>query len=175
MLKTGAVVLTTALVLAGGAASADVKDGGNGDDWLVGTSSGDTLRGLGGRDFLNGLGGDDVLLGGIGVDKLKGGPGRDRLDGGGGNDRLVAGAADGVLDRLYGGPGNDVFYVWGADLVDAGIGDDKIIVTYPTAGLSITCGGGVDRVVLNEEPPTSASINYGDCEEVNVVSAGRTG
>ena len=166
-----AIALTTALGLAGGAASAVVKNGSGGNDRLTGTASKDTLRGKGGNDFLNGLGGDDLLLGGPGNDQLKGGPGLDDLGGGDGNDRIVAGAADNRNDRLYGGPGNDVLYVWGSDEVDADIGDDKIIVTYPGPDLFLQCGGGVDRVVLNEPAPASAFIDD-DCEEVNVVSAG---
>jgi Ca2+-binding RTX toxin-like protein len=171
MKRLAALALTAALVLAGGVASAVVKTGGAGDDRLKGSQGKDTLRGNGGNDFLDGLGGDDLLLGGQGNDQLKGGPGLDDLGGGPGNDRIVAGAADNRNDRLYGGPGNDVLYVWGSDEVDADIGDDKIIVTYPGPDLFLQCGGGVDRVVLNEPAPASAFIDN-DCEEVNVVSAG---
>jgi Ca2+-binding RTX toxin-like protein len=172
MKRLAVLALTVALGLAGGAASAVVKDGGGGNDRLTGTASKDTLRGKGGNDRLDGLGGDDLLLGGPGNDQLKGGPGLDDLGGGDGNDRIVSGAADNRNDRIYGGPGNDVLYVWGSDDVDADIGDDKIIVTYPGPDLFLQCGGGVDRVVLNNEAPAGAFIDN-DCEEVNVVSAGR--
>ena len=75
MLRLAVLALTTALVLAGGAASAVVKNGGPGDDRLNGTDEADTLRGKGGNDRLLGLGGDDLLVGGPGNDSIKGGRG----------------------------------------------------------------------------------------------------
>ncbi|MGF1560724.1 MAG: calcium-binding protein [Geminicoccaceae bacterium] len=52
-------------------------DGGDGPDWLVGSSEADHLSGGAGDDHLAGAGGDDVLDGGAGVDRLAGGAGND--------------------------------------------------------------------------------------------------
>ena len=75
------------------------RDGGNGDDNMVGT------------------GGEDRLAGGNGVDSLHGGSGHDWLDGGNG------------ADLLYGGVGNDVLAGGnGADLLSGGFGADLFVL-----------------------------------------------
>jgi Ca2+-binding RTX toxin-like protein len=161
-------VLTAALVLVGGAATAVVKNGGPGDDKLKGTNQTDTLRGRGGDDRLFGLGGDDLLVGGPDDDVVKGGQGLDDLGGGTGNDRVVAGF-DNLADRTYGGPGADVIFIWGADSTSGGTGDDKIIATYPDPDMDILCGSGHDEVIFNEAHP---GVFLDGCEDVRVESAG---
>jgi Ca2+-binding RTX toxin-like protein len=169
MKRLAALVLTSALVLFGGAASAVVKNGGAGDDKFMGTQGNDTLRGKGGDDRLFGLGGDDLLVGGPGDDSVKGGQGLDDLGGGTGDDRINAGF-DNVKDRTYGGPGNDVFFVFGPDEVSAGPGNDKVVAAYPSSEMFILCGSGSDEVIFNE--PAPAGVVSDDCENVHVVSAG---
>jgi len=173
MKRLAALVLTVALLLAlllaGGAATAVVKDGGPGADRLRGTGADDTLRGKGGDDSLRGFAGDDLLKGGAGDDYLNGGPGLDDLGGGSGNDVILAGR-DAVADRVYGQSGNDEIYVFGADQASAGGGDDLVYATYPDKGMFIMCGTGHDEVIFNQTPPKHAVFD--DCEDVHVVPAG---
>ena len=169
MFRLPALVLTVVLVLAGGAASAVVKNGGAGADKLKGSPHADTLRGRGGDDRLFGLGGPDLLVGGPDDDVVKGGPGLDDLGGGTGDDRVLAGF-DNVGDRTYGGPGEDVIFIFGPDEASAGPGADKVVATYPDADMLIQCSGGDDEVIFNEKPPKG--IVSDDCEHVEVASAG---
>jgi Ca2+-binding RTX toxin-like protein len=169
MKRLAALIVTAALVLAGGSASAVVKNGGAGDDRLRGTNADDTLRGKGGSDSLRGKGGDDLLKGGPGGDYLNGGPGLDDLGGGSGNDVILAGR-DAAPDRTYGQSGNDEIYVFGKDQASAGGGDDLIYATYPDTGMFIMCGTGEDEVIFNETPPKHSVFD--DCEDVRVESAG---
>lgn len=163
MSKLPALVLSAALVLAGGAASAAVKDGTDGNDQLTGTSGKDTLRGKAGNDRLLGLGGDDLLIGGPGSDVIKGGAGLDDMGGGTGADLLVAGFDDSV-DRLYGGPGSDVLSIYHADEASGGSGPDKIVVIDPEPGVFIQCGGGDDVVVVEGRLPAHTVTD--GCEDV---------
>ena len=169
MKRLAVLVLTVGLLLAGGAATAVVKNGSPGDDRLRGTSGNDTLRGKAGDDSLRGFAGDDLLKGGSGGDYLNGGPGLDDLGGGPGDDVILAGR-DSVADRTYGQSGNDEIYVFGKDQASAGGGDDLIYATYPDKGMFIMCGTGEDEVIFNETPPTHAVFD--DCENVHVESAG---
>jgi len=57
--------------------SAQLIEGGGGDDTLTGTSAGDLLLGASGNDYLDGAAGDDILEGGSGRDRLTGGEGAD--------------------------------------------------------------------------------------------------
>jgi Ca2+-binding RTX toxin-like protein len=164
-----ALVLTTALVLAAGPATAVVKNGDGGDDKLKGTARADTLRGKGGDDRLFGLAGPDLAVGGPGNDVVKGGQGLDDIGGGTGDDRVLAGFDD-LADRTYGGPGDDVIFIFGPDSTSGGPGTDKIVATYPDADMFILCGGGRDEVVFNEQPPKAVVLD--GCEDVRVESAG---
>ncbi|MBR8655752.1 S8 family serine peptidase [Achromobacter sp. Marseille-Q0513] len=84
--------------------SAEVLDGGAGDDLLTGNGGDDRLYGGAGADILMGGAGDDVLNGGDGNDYLDGGAGNDTLDGGAGDDTLLGTAGS---DTLNGGAGDD--------------------------------------------------------------------
>ena len=66
-----------------------------GDDVILGTSSGNSI---------NGLAGNDTICGGGGGDSLTGGAGNDLLDGEAGNDSLNPGIGD---DTVIGGAGTD--------------------------------------------------------------------
>ena len=167
------ILVSTVLVAAGGAASAEVVNGTAADDHLRGTSGDDTLRGKPGNDRLVALGGDDLLKGGPGRDTLNGGPGLDDIGGGDGNDVILAGR-DSLEDRTYGEAGNDTIYVFGDDQVSAGAGNDLVVATYPGGDMFIICGPGRDEVVFNEPAPPG-TVTTDDCEYVHVVSAGRPG
>jgi hypothetical protein len=169
MLRAATLVLTSALILCSGPATAVVRNGGSGNDRLDGTQQADTLKGKGGDDRLFGLGGPDLLVGGPGDDSVKGGPGLDDLGGGTGDDRIIAGFDD-LADRTYGGPGDDVIFVQGPDEASGGTGNDRIVATYPDAAMFIQCGPGDDELIFNEKPPRS--IVTDDCEDVQVISAG---
>jgi hypothetical protein len=92
------------LSLLNSSGSANLFEGGAGNDTLNGTGGNDRLYGHGGNDVLNGNGGDDFLRGGAGADTLNGGTG---------NDTLVYDAADTLID---GGAGIDTL------LIDTGTG-----------------------------------------------------
>ena len=115
------VVMVATLVVASGVALAVVREGGPGDDTLIGTWGSDTLEGKGGNDTLVGLAGRDGLSGGYGTDHIYGGPGRDGIEGLWGDDMLYGGGGSDELlgdvgaDVLYSGAGNDVVVAWDFD------------------------------------------------------------
>ena len=103
------VGVVAALVVASGVALAAVREGGPGDDTLIGTNGADNIDGKGGDDTLKGLGGGDWLTGDRGRDTLKGqadgdelwgGPARDSLYGGSGG-RLRVGRRNSVRQSSY--------------------------------------------------------------------------
>ena len=84
---------------------------GDGDDHLVGRSSGDNST------FMDGGGGDDFLLGVDDIGQMRGGGGDDRIFARAGNDGFVVGQAGD--DYVDGGTGND--------FIDGGIGVDILV------------------------------------------------
>jgi Ca2+-binding RTX toxin-like protein len=138
-----------------GTGSADILDGGEGNDRITGKTggaSGDTIRGGNGDDFLEGDGesgngegdlvfgdaGNDTLHGNRGNDTLEGGAGNDILDGFQGNDHLYGGDGDDDLrghsgsDGLYGDAGNDDVFADTSLLYDQSpqdVGDNTTIST----------------------------------------------
>ena len=117
MVRRGSIVVLAACACAlATVAVAATRDGGPGDDRLVGTKGDDVLRGRGGADVLSGGSGSDRLVGGPGRDVLRGGPGYDQFnmaDGAElpspGRDRIVA--RDGGPDEISCGDGADVALV----------------------------------------------------------------
>ena len=123
-------------------------NGGSGNDFIDGTSTGDRILGDGGilnavgndtingglgNDMLDGEGGNDLLYGNQGNDTLIGGAGNDLLSGGAGNDTLIGGAGNDTLlgeeisndigdDLLQGGTGSDTYNLFagatGHDVID---------------------------------------------------------
>lgn len=77
-----------------------VLTGTAGADLIEGVNFPERLLGYGGDDELRGNYGDDTLIGGPGDDLLFGGPGQNFLVGGEGSDRLVMAAPSGEFDRL---------------------------------------------------------------------------
>jgi Ca2+-binding RTX toxin-like protein len=94
-------------------------DGGEGNDFIFGSSSDDSLIGGAGNDFLVGDTGNDNLKGGDGDDTLHGGDGDDTLDGGAG------------YNELQGGDGNDTYILSTTNfyIFDSGGNDSAIVNT----------------------------------------------
>lgn len=141
------------------------RDGGGGNDFILGGTRPDSLRGGSGADTLNGAGdndhilgdagpdhllganGDDVLSGGLGQDKLFGDAGRDTLLGEGGDD-ILSGGNDSEFDSLSGGTGNDTLNGGGGgDYMHGDAGNDRLIgdtgndTLYAGSGLDVLMGG----------------------------------
>lgn len=100
-----AAMLAMALVAAV-PALAVTKDGGSGNDTLLGTNGRDALSGGSGNDILYGYGAADALSGGSGSDSIYGGLGQDTISGGSGGDFIDDGN-DGVRDTIDCGSGTD--------------------------------------------------------------------
>lgn len=85
--------------------TADVIDGGAGNDNVYAGAGNDVVTDTGGgADTIRGQGGNDNLDGGTGNDSISGGAGQDTVAGGDGADYLTGGAGD---DSVSGGIGND--------------------------------------------------------------------
>ena len=134
--------------------------GGDGDDFIVATSSGEAqILGEKGIDNINAFlnkesvsayggdddddvfgsdAGDDNLYGNKGLDKIKGYGGDDTLRGGAGKDKLEGGDGNDSIygqdgkDRLIGGKGNDY--------LKAGAGKDKVTGGKGTDTFELTAG-----------------------------------
>jgi VCBS repeat-containing protein len=109
---------------------------------IIGTSGNDSILGTTGDDTIAGLGGDDTLRGEQGSDSLDGGDGADVLDGG---------SDIGVSDTLAGGDGNDTIsgFGLGADVADAGDGDDRVVAELSDSTVStLTLGAGADTIFI---------------------------
>jgi Ca2+-binding RTX toxin-like protein len=114
--------------------SADILEGGPGDD---------VIRGRRGSDSLYGGGGSDDIAGGPGADEIEGGRGDDRLSGGRGSDALFGGAGD---DDVIGAAGDDgIDGGGGHDLLSAGRGRD-FVLSRDGIRDRVHCGRGRDRV-----------------------------
>jgi Ca2+-binding RTX toxin-like protein len=150
MLVVVALVMAATLAAGSGAALAVTKQGGPGNDLILGTEGPDDLGGGFGSDSVIGLGANDVLGGGLlgdndpaeksphRADRMIGGPGNDFMYGDLGADLILGGAGDdflldgefrgGASDLMFGGPGNDVLYPRndpaGSDLIMCGAGTD---------------------------------------------------
>lgn len=130
-------------------------EAGEGDDWVVPTSSAElpiTLMGGPGDDrlesgptgsTLDGGPGQDTLAGSRVADVLRGGDGSDKLSGGDGTDRLEGGAGDDILMP-------DGYERVNADVVDGGPGFDSVEADYSSRfsdvdpPVAVTLAGGAD-------------------------------
>ena len=157
--------------------NAAMARGGEGNDTILGTTTGDdTLDGGNGDDTLNGRDGNDLLTGGAGNDKLIGGNGNDTLDGGSGNDYIQGGTGDDTAsggdgnDTVYGETGNDTLYGGaGDDYVAGGDGDDVI-----TGGLGadkLLGGNGNDHLYADDQ---DLYANGGDGYDTLHLDTGNT-
>ncbi|BAI73768.1 calcium binding hemolysin protein (plasmid) [Azospirillum sp. B510] len=155
-------------VISGGD-GADSIDGGENDDSIDGGAGNDTILGGGGRDVVMAGDGDDLVRDGDNVwsdDRFDGGAGNDTLDGGLGSDTLIGGAGNDRLtvgndyngDVLDGGDGDDTLIGGmgadrladgaGADLVQAGGGDDQLdhVLSDQAGADTLDGGAGYDRL-----------------------------
>jgi Ca2+-binding RTX toxin-like protein len=128
----------------------DLIDGGKGDDWIWGNSSGSSVNGL---DQLIGGDGNDHIFGGIGIDKIFGGNGDDYIYGGQDTDPTVFGG-DGN-DYINGNSGSDVLNGDGGDdIIDGGPGVDQLFggsgddILRPGPGVTSVGGNGGGGDVL---------------------------
>jgi Ca2+-binding RTX toxin-like protein len=149
---------------------ADLLDGGAGNDLLYGGRGGDRLAGDAGNDWADGGLGVDRVSGGAGNDVLYGGPGADRLVGGAGRDALDGNGGDDLLDardpgaRTLADCPRPCFHPdlpRGADWVQAGGGDDRIL-SHDGRVDGIVCESGYDVVVADRYDRVSPF----DCERV---------
>ena len=126
-----------------------IADGGPGNDTLTGSDvnvAGESLSGGEDIDTVSTRSSTpptsanfmDSADGGSGNDTVTGGSGDDNVSGGDGTDQVTAGAGD---DQVSGGPGN-------SDTVDAGEGDDLLIITGGDGAADSQAGGpGIDTVL----------------------------
>ncbi|MCT7971026.1 Ig-like domain-containing protein [Laspinema olomoucense] len=97
---------------------------GSGADIYNGNESDNLMLGMDGNDSMYGNGGHDELNGGSNEDRIHGDGGNDRLFGEGGNDTVVGGISD---DLVHGNDGNDFLEGQdGHDEVKGGRGNDKL-------------------------------------------------
>jgi len=116
-----------------------------GDDRVIGSSTGDWILGWHGNDRLFGNGGSDYIFGGTGQDFISGGAGSDIIYSDIGADEIYGGIGN---DSIGGGGGNDIISGGlGKDSIDGGGGRDKI---YGNDGVDwIDGGNGYDRLEGN--------------------------
>lgn len=127
--KLGALLFVGIVAIAVPVA-AQVKNGGRGDDRLVGTAKADRIDGGAGGDILRGRGGDDRLIGGKGGDRISGGKGVDQINTQDGEPlaspgRDVIRARDGGPDEINCGAGRDRAYV---DVTEDGVYDCEEVI-----------------------------------------------
>jgi Ca2+-binding RTX toxin-like protein len=135
-----------------GTVLADICQGTDRSETVLGLQDNDILSGHGGDDIVEGNEGDDKVLGNAGDDVLQGNVGDDKIDGGGRNDVLIGGEGD---DILSGEDGDDTLYgVIGNDVMRGGPGANEFI-----------CGDGVDTVL--DYKPSQGDVISNDCEIVN--------
>ena len=155
--------------LIAGGDGADSIDGGENDDTIDGGGGNDTILGGGGRDVVAAGDGDDLVTDGNNVwsdDRFDGGAGNDTLDGSFGSDTLIGGTGNDRLtvgndytgDVLDGGEGDDTLIGGmgadrladgtGADLVQAGGGDDLLdhVLSDQMGADTLDGGAGYDRL-----------------------------
>ena len=124
---------------------ADICQGTDHSETILGLQDNDILSGRGGDDIVKGNNGDDKILGYAGDDVLQGDSGDDKIDGGGRNDVLIGGDGD---DILYGVTGNDI--------MRGGPGANEFI-----------CGDGIDTIL--DYNPAQGDIISNDCEIVGRI------
>lgn len=146
---------------------ANLLQGNDGNDSILGLADADTLEGGAGADTLDGGDGDDSIDAGSGNDVALGGAGADIIDGGEGNDSLDGGDAG---DTLLGGAGNDTILGGdGDDTIAAGDGNDSVLAgpgqdTVTGGEGNDTIDGGTGNSTLSGEGGDD-SILAGDADD----------
>jgi serralysin len=112
----------------------------DGNDIIIGSTTGEVINGNAGSDRIYGVGGNNFLRGGKGEDQLLGGSGDDILNGNDGNDTVFGGGGNNLIrggkgnDYLIGGAGNDTLIGdFGADVLVGGPGADLFVLRRETA------------------------------------------
>lgn len=145
-----------------------------GADLINGTDITDVIVGLGGNDVINGLAGNDMICGDGGRDQIDGGPGTDRVFGGAGNDTITGGDGKDIL----GGDGGDdtITDLSGTSIMNGDAGND--VLTSGITADTLTGGGGDDILnggggqdALNGEAGND-TLNGGDGPDILSGGAG---
>ena len=128
---------------------------------------------LSGIEDLYGGGGDDTLIGDEGPNYIEGDRGQDEIRGGGGNDHLVSSVHNTVRRP------NARAASYGPDRVSGDAGDD-LVETLATLESEVTCGEGMDRVVLPGYSDDHAQSSLGPlvsatCERLAMGASRRRG
>jgi Ca2+-binding RTX toxin-like protein len=121
---------------------ANLIEGGDGDDRLIGTNAPDDIFAGNGNNRIIGRGGNDRITSGDGHDTIRGGAGDDRISSGGGNDIITGGGGNDIIDA--GAGNNRVYGGYGADIITSGAGND--IITSGGGNDIINSGTGNDRI-----------------------------
>jgi Ca2+-binding RTX toxin-like protein len=118
--------------------------GGNGDDWIFGssTSGGDWINAGSGNDWVNAAGGADTVYGGAGADSVDGGAGADYLDLGTGADTAYLGDSNGAWQVGAG----DTLGDGAADLVIFNLTDIGTADSFSDVVFNFTVGLGGDSI-----------------------------
>jgi Ca2+-binding RTX toxin-like protein len=171
--RLGEQILTAAVANVSPAGGPATLIGTAGPDVITGTEGNDVIDGLGGADRINGGAGNDILRGGAGSDDLDGsfgsdqifgGPDADRItdnegastyiDGGTGNDWILVDNLVGTSFQLFGGDGDDYFDIsvgaTGTCVIDAGAGQDRLVLDTNGIAITATLGSGRDELVLSD-------------------------
>jgi hypothetical protein len=153
------IVMAAMLVVASGVALAVTREGGPGNDSVLGTDGPDDLGGGVGNDSITGFGGKDVMWGGFLPPSLGAfppnevSPNNDSMIGGSDNDFMTG--LDGS-DQIVGGTGDDLLFdgedAGGAyDVLVGGTGNDVLNPRNVPAGQDLTvCGAGTDVAYVDE-------------------------
>jgi trimeric autotransporter adhesin len=127
-------------------------DGGDGNDWIVGSNQSDTIAGGAGNDVIEGLGGSNVMAGGAGDDFYFSTSETDSVTevGGGGFDTMYSNHNVALL-----GDQVELLIVYGAAVIGNGnSGDNTIIGSISANGLVLDGAAGNDAVVGSDQSDT---------------------
>ncbi|MCM8732009.1 beta strand repeat-containing protein [Hephaestia sp. GCM10023244] len=148
-------------------------NGGDGDDYISGSSGNDWLVGGAGDDYLEGRGGVDHLYGGAGDDYLDGGAGLDVMDGGEGSDTYYFDngefvAAEAITDTGTGADDIDTLEVYSSsNLTDAQFANKSGFEALDAWGMTLVTLGanaeaaGINIVELGWGGASGASLDAG--------------
>lgn len=120
--------------------SGDVREGGDGDDFVTGDSDDDILVGLGGSDYLNGKAGDDEMFGGAGGDVYFGDTG---------DDTIVDDVDDGEIDiARFAGLRSTYVFSYEGDTILVKRGDEVDRVT------------GIEALSFDDGPLSTGALSF---------------
>ncbi|WP_198039075.1 calcium-binding protein, partial [Skermanella stibiiresistens] len=138
-------------------AGANTVTAGHGDNDIIGGGDADTITTGDGNDTINTGAGANTVTAGQGANFIMGGANADTItaldggnfiDGGDGTNQITSGDGDDTIlsgtgaDTIHAGGGDDVItLLGGADTdIDAGAGDDRLIVDYSAMMTNVTAG-----------------------------------